>query len=187
MFMNMKENKKIIFIILGVIIILAASLRLYRLDQVPPALNWDEMANGYNAYTIANWGRDEWGKSWPFYFKSFEDDKSPIHIYLTAISVKFLGLTDYATRLPIAILGVFNVALLFFLARILFKSDLAGLIAAVFLAVSPYSLQYSRFNHEANVALFFFMLGLFIFLKSVAGRKKLLPLSYLSFGISILS
>ncbi len=60
-----------IHILLISIVILAASLRLYKLDSVPPSLNWDEVAFGYNAYTIANWGKDEWGKSFPLVFTSF--------------------------------------------------------------------------------------------------------------------
>lgn len=171
---------------LFIIIIIAAFLRLYKLDQVPPSLSWDEAAVGYNAFTIANWGKDEWGNFFPLAFKSFGDDKNPVHIYSTALSVRLFGLSEFTTRLPMAIYGVLNVLLLFYLARLFFKSDLAGIIAAFFLAVSPYNLQFSRFNHEANVALFFFMLGLYLFVKSVGSRKRLW-LSFLCFDISIIS
>ena len=58
----MKNKVKVV---LFIIILLAAFLRIYKLDQVPVSLNWDEAAFGYNAYTIANWGKDEWGDSFP--------------------------------------------------------------------------------------------------------------------------
>ena len=74
-------------ILLLVIILLGAVLRLYKLDLVPPSLNWDEAAVGYNAYTIANSGRDEYGNFFPLYFLSFGEGKNPIHIYFTALSV----------------------------------------------------------------------------------------------------
>jgi len=51
--------KRIYLIILAMILVLGAILRFYKLDQIPPSLNWDEVAAGYNAYTIANWGADE--------------------------------------------------------------------------------------------------------------------------------
>src|SRR5688572_23536428 len=107
---NMK-NKKLILLIL--IIFLAAFLRLYKLDKIPSALNWDEVDAGYNAYAIANWGRDEWGESFPLVFTSFRDDKHPVHIYSTVPFVKLFGLSDFITRLPSALAGVLSVFLIY--------------------------------------------------------------------------
>ena len=180
-------KKYLIYLFLGGVILLAAFLRFYKLTQVPPSLSWDETAVGYNAYTIANWGKDEWGKAFPVVFKSFEDYKHPVHIYATAISVKLFGLSEFSTRFPAALFGVANVIVIFFLARELFKSKLLGLIAALFLAVSPYNLQFSRFNHELNFAVFFLMLGMFLFLRGVKKKNYLLSLSFFSFGLSFIS
>lgn len=174
-------------IVLLIIVLLSAILRLYKLDQIPPSLSWDEVANGYNAFTIANWGADEWGKVFPLSFKSFEDDKHPVHIYLTALSVRLFGLSEFSTRLPASLFGILNVVVIFFLAKIIFDSSLTGLFSALFLAISPYALQFSRFNHEANFALFFFMLGLLLFFLGKKKKNFLLPLSFLNFGISILT
>lgn len=170
-----------------IIVILSAVLRLYKLDTIPPALSWDEVAVGYNAYTIANWGRDEWGRFFPLTFKSFEDDKHPVHIYLTAMSVRLLGLSDFSTRFPAALFGVLNVVVIFFLANKIFGSSMISLLAAFFLAISPYNIQFSRFNHEANFVLFFFMLGLLLFLKGIRDQGAFLPWGFFSLGISLLS
>jgi 4-amino-4-deoxy-L-arabinose transferase-like glycosyltransferase len=180
-------SKYKIAITLFFILILASFLRIYKIDQIPPSISWDEAAVGYNAYTIANWGKDEWGKSFPLYFKSFEENKNPVDVYLTAISVKFLGLSEFSIRLSSALFGIFNVLLIFFLAKILFKSNLLGLIAALFLSISPYNIQFSRFNHEANFVLFFFMLALVLFFLGKERKNILLSFSFLSFGISILA
>ncbi|TSC88561.1 MAG: Glycosyl transferase family 39 [Microgenomates group bacterium Gr01-1014_7] len=174
-------------IFLFLIILLAAFLRIYKLDQVPPSVNWDEAAAGYNAYAIANWGKDEWGKAFPLVFTSFKDDKHPIHIYLTVPFVKIFGLSDFTTRLPGAIIGVLSVLVIFYLTRILFKNDLTALISALFLAVSPYHLQFSRGLWEVNFALFFFMLGLLMFYLALQKKGWLINISFLSFGLSILS
>lgn len=178
----MKDKIKILLLI---IVILGAVLRIYKIDQIPPSISWDEAAVGYNGYTIANWGRDEWGKLFPLVFTSFRDDKHPVHIYFTALSVRIFGLSDFSTRLPSAIFGILNILIIFYLARLIFSSNFAGLISALFIAVSPYSIQFSRFNHEANFALFFWMLGLFLFLKATHERKKLFPYSIISFAISL--
>jgi len=181
------KSKFFKYLPLIIILSLALFLRLYKLDVVPPSLSWDEAANGYNAYTIANFGKDEWGVDFPLYFHSFGDDKNPVHIYITALFVKVLGSSDFTTRLPEAIFGVLCVATIFLLGKIFFKNIWVGLIAALFLAISPYNLQFSRFSHEAIFALFFFMFGILLFLKSIKDRHFLLPISAICFSLSILS
>lgn len=169
------------------ILILSFALRVYKLDSVPVSLNWDEVDAGYNAYTIANWGKDEWGQFLPLVFTSFRDDKHPVHIYLTAPFVKLFGLSDFTARFPGAMIGSLSVLVIFFLARILFKSNLVGLLSALFLAVSPYHLHFSRGLWEVNFALFFFMLGLLLFYLALEKGGWLINISFLSFGISLLS
>ncbi|MCL4417824.1 MAG: glycosyltransferase family 39 protein, partial [Actinobacteria bacterium] len=181
----MLSNK--VCLLLAMIIVFSFVVRVYKIDSVPPSLSWDEAAVGYNAYTIGNWGRDEYGKLFPAYFKSFGDDKHPVYVYATAFFVKLMGLSELSTRLPAAIFGVLNVLLIFFLAKLMFSSRILGLIAAFFLAVSPYNIHFSRFNHEANFALFFFILGLTLFYLTINKNNKFLPLSVLSFGISIIA
>jgi 4-amino-4-deoxy-L-arabinose transferase-like glycosyltransferase len=179
--------KKIRIATLGLIIVCAIVLRFFKLDQVPPSLNWDEVAAGYNAYTIANWGADEYGTKFPIVFKNFGDDKHPVHIYLTALVVKVFGLSDYSTRASSAAIGVFGVIAIYFLAKKLFKNELVGIFAAGFLAVSPYHLHYSRGLWEANFALFFLLLGLALFYYGVEKKNWLLPASFASFGLSFFS
>lgn len=169
------------------IVILALFLRVYKLGVIPPSISWDEAANGYNAWTIANFGKDEYGKVFPFFFKSFGDDKHPVHIYITAVFVKLLGLSEFSTRLPSAIFGVFNVILLYYLAKVLFAKKEIGLIAALLLAISPYNIHFSRFNHELNFTIFFFMFGVLLFIVGTNTKKKFLPIAYISFGISLLT
>lgn len=178
---------KKIHIFLIAIIILATFLRIYKLDQVPVSLNWDEASYGYNAYTIANWGKDEWGKSFPLVFTSFHDDKHPIIVYITAIFVKVFDLSDFSARFPTALFGVLNVWLIYLLAKQLFKQNSVALFAALFIAVSPYNIHLSRGLWESNFALFFYMLSLYLFFKALENKPKLFPISFISFGLSFFS
>ena len=168
------KNKKYILI---AIIFLALVIRVYRIDSVPAAVNWDEAAVGYNAYTIANWGKDEWGKTLPLVFKSFEDYKHPVHIYMTALFVRVLGLNDFSVRIPSAIFGVLNVYLIYLVGKRLFNSEWMGIIASLFLALSPYNIHFSRFNHELNFAVFFFLLAIYLFCKAIQEKETLHILS----------
>lgn len=172
--------------ILIFIIILSFVLRVYKLDSAPPSISWDEAAVGVNSWDIANYGRDEYGKFLPVFFRSFGDDKHPIHIYITAFFVKFLGLNEFSIRIPSTVFGTLNVLLIFLLGKILFKKNEIGLSAALFLAISPYAIHFSHFNHEANFALFFFMLGFLLFYSSF-NKSKYLPFSVLSFCITFIT
>lgn len=185
MFMNIRIDK--IKALLILIIVLAAILRVYKISEVPPSLSWDETAVGYNAWTIANFGRDEWGQFFPTTFTSFRDDKHPVHIYATAASVKLLGLSEFSTRLPSAIFGVLSVILIYHLGKLLFKNTWLGIIAAAVLTVSPMSLHFSRFNHEFNFAMVFLMLGLVLFYQGLEKKDWRLSLAFLSFGMSLLT
>lgn len=182
----MRELLKIkkIYFLLALVVIFSFVIRAYKIDSVPPSLTWDETAVGYNAFILANYGQDEYGKNFPVYFKSFGEDKQPIHIYITAAFVKLFGLSEFTTRIPVAIFGSLNVLIIFFLVRILFRNDLIALFSSLFLCLSPQNIFFSRFNHEANFALFFLMLGLFLFYKSIERTKSFLPFSLPCFLIS---
>lgn len=179
--------KKLVLIILTAILVLSAGLRFYKLDQVPPSLNWDEVAAGYNAYTIANWGADEYGNKFPIVFKNFGDDKHPVHIYITALVVKIFGLSDFSTRASSAAVGVLAVFAIYILGRELFKNEAVGLFSALFLAVSPYAIQFSRGLWETNFALFFFIAGCATFYIGIKKQNWLIPLSFVFWGLSVFS
>src|SRR3990170_6052123 len=91
------------------IVLIAAVLRLWKLDNIPPHLTPDEAALGYNAYSILKTGKDEYGEFLPIIFKSFGDYKPGLYVYLTVPFVAFFGLNEYTVRLPSAIFGIIAV------------------------------------------------------------------------------
>lgn len=169
------------------IVVIGSFLRLYKLDLLPPSLNWDEVAAAYNAYAIKNWAKDEWGKTLPLVFKSFRDDKRPVHIYITSMFYSVFGESDFVSRFSSAVLGILIIPLFFLFGKLYFKSELAGLISSFVIAFSTYEVFYSRGLWEAHFALFFLVLGLVLFKASVDGRKVLYPFAFFSFGLSLLS
>ena len=156
-------------IILILILFLATFLRFYKLD-VYPAFNADEAAIGYNAYSLILTGRDEHGNFWPIHFQSFNDYKPGFYFYLVLPFVKILGLSELAVRIPGASLGVLTVLFVYLLVNELFRSKKFALISALFLAISPWHLQFSRGGWEVNSATFFIVAGLFFFVKAL--RQK---------------
>ncbi|MFA6569893.1 MAG: phospholipid carrier-dependent glycosyltransferase [Bacteroidota bacterium] len=155
---------KIIFIL---IILFSLILRLYKLGDNPPSLYWDEASLGYNAFSILNSGKDEHGEFFPIArFIAFGDFKPPGYIYTAVPSIALFGLTEIAVRLPSALSGVGMVVVAGLLSQLLFKKKRISLLSSFFVAISPWSLQFSRAAFEANLAAFFNLLGIYFFLRS---------------------
>lgn len=183
-------GKKRLFIVLGFILLLAGFLRFYQLGINPPSLTWDEVAWGYNAYSLGIDGRDEFGKLLPLtYLESFGDFKPPLYAYLTVIPVKIFGLTEFAVRFASAFFGTLTVLITFFLTkRIFYRSPHAisvALVSAFVMSISPWHINLSRAAFEANVATFFLVTGVWLFLAALQDGRWFLPLSATSFALSM--
>jgi hypothetical protein len=86
-------SKQIIILLL--ILTLAFTLRVYRVTEVPPSLNWDEVSISYNAYSILKTGHDEWGEFLPLHYRSFGEYKLPIQIYASIPGIALFGLNEF--------------------------------------------------------------------------------------------
>src|SRR5258708_12008451 len=105
---------KLIFV---AILLLSIFLRFYKLGSFPPGFTWDEAAIGYNAWGILTVHRDEWLSRMPLSFRSFGDYKSPLAIYITAVSEKTFRPTAYSLMFPTPVSGF----LFFFSSYFLFS------------------------------------------------------------------
>ncbi len=166
-------------IILILIIVLASILRFYQITTLP-ALNADEAALGYNAYSLIHTGKDEHGQPWPLVFKSFGDFKPGVYIYLTIPFIKLFGLNVLAVRLPGLILSIVSVYLIYLLvkelmlnARMITNNHLSAqagwlpYLSAFLLAISPWHLHFSRGAWETQVSTSFLLLGTYAFLRAL--------------------
>jgi len=183
----MKKNKYLL-ILLGIVLI-GVFLRFYSLGQVPGSLNWDEVSWGYNAYSISETGKDEYGKTLPLSFKAFGDYKQPMYVYLDSVFVKIMDLNSVSVRITSAVFGSLSIILVYFMVREIFSrrnyKEKLALLTALFFAISPWSIQFSRVAYEANVGLFFIILGVFLFFKGLNnGKIKYLFASVIPFALA---
>jgi len=177
-------NKKLSLFFLFSIVMTASVLRLWQLGKIPISPDWDEVALGYNAYSIMQTGRDEYGKFLPIILRSFDDYKPALYAYLTMPAISIVGLNVVAVRLPSAIFGILTVLATFFLIRELFKKDNLALLTAFLLAISPWHIQFSRVAFEANVGVALNVFGILFFLKSFH-KQWFLFLSAIMFGLGL--
>ncbi len=174
-------TKSSTFVLFVAIFLIGAILRFYALGSVPNGLYQDETAIGYNAYSILKTGKDEYGKPYPLYFKSFGDYKLPVYIYSTVASIKLFGLTPFAVRFPSALFGTLTLIMMYVLVRKLTRSESFALLSVLFLSFNPWHLHYSRATFEVSQGLFFFLLGTWCIAKSSEKRHGFFLMGVLSF------
>jgi len=161
----MTKNK----IFLLIILIAAFLIRFFNLSSTP-ALNPDEAALAYNAYSLLQTGKDEHAISWPLHFKSFGDFKPGGYVYLSLPFIKILGLNVLAIRLPNLILSLLTILFLYKIVLLLVKSPFLALLSSLVLTLSPWHIHFSRGAWESSAALSFILIGTYFFFKSINSK-----------------
>jgi len=168
-----KPSRPIWIAALFIIVMAAAWLRLVDLENVPAGFYCDEAGNLYNAASILRTGRDETGATLPLYVWSFDTSyKNPVFIYASMIPVALFGPTPFAARATAAAFGIAAVAAIFVFGRAV-GGTVVGLFAALFLAVVPWHLHFSRIAFELIAFPTLFLIGATGLVRFVDGRRSL--------------
>ena len=171
--------------LLAIIIFLAAILRLYQLGLTPSAFTHDETALGYMGFSLINSPFDANGINILRAVNAFGNWTLPMYPVSTIFPIMFFGFTEFSIRLPSAISGIAGTILIYLIAEIFFKKKSIALIAALFFAISPWSIYFSRIAYETNLATTLFLGGLYSFLLYFKNKNlKLLFFGVLLFGLA---
>lgn len=145
-----------------------------------PSLYWEEVALGYDAYSLLQTGKDHHGNSWPLVaLESFGDWKPTGYVYALLPFIKIFGLSDTAIRLPSALAGVMLILISYFFANELifvFKIEnthkrLLPWITAAVLALSPWAVIFSSAAWEVNLAVMLTLSGVTALFNSLRTQK----------------
>ncbi|MCR5645071.1 MAG: glycosyltransferase family 39 protein [Bacteroidales bacterium] len=156
-----KTSRRLDYILLGVILLVAAVLRLWKLGQVP-------------------FMHDEFSALFRLKFDSFRDliqygikiDGHPAGVqtflYYWAMVV---GWDEFWLKLPFALMGIGSVFLIYVIGQQWFNRKV-GLLAAAFFAVSQLTVFYSQIIRPYSPGLFFVLLMTYFWNKILFGQKK---------------
>ena len=151
------------------IVAVAAFFRLYQLDRVPPAFNFDEAAHATDALEIL--------AGHHFIFSPKIGGVETGFMYLTAGMFALLGAQPLSQRLIAALIGIGTVAAVFFLVRTLFADSTErrrtwlATLTALGLAVSFWHVNYSRIGLEVNMTPFFAVLSFWFLWRGLRSGK----------------
>jgi 4-amino-4-deoxy-L-arabinose transferase-like glycosyltransferase len=172
--------------VLILICLLFLGTRLFRIDTIPSSVYWDEASIGYNAYSVLQTGRDEWGEFMPLHFRAFGEFKLPVYVYSVVISEAVFGLTPFAIRLPSVIFGLLSIVGLYLLVYKLTNIKLLSLLSSFLFVITPWFFIFSRTGYEAVAGLAFFIWAIYFLILSNK-QKFLFIISSFLFIISAYS
>ena len=153
------------WLLFSLILVVAALVRLYALDRVPPSLHPDEAVNGNNALEAWRTGRFH-----VFYADDF--GREGLFINLQALTLGLIRQNQpWVLRLPSAMFGVLTVLGLYLLARKLLGNK-AALLAAFCLATSFWHINVSRLGTRPVAAPLFLVWALYLLLVSCEAAER---------------
>ena len=169
-------NRKFFWIIFSLILVLAGFLRFYGITKFPPSLYWEEVALGYDAFSILKTGKDHHGNPYPIVaFESFGDWKPSLYFYALVPFIKLLGLSELAVRLPSALSGMAIVIGVGILSKNFVRKknrDITQLVTMTLVAISPWAILFSRAGWEVNLATALILWGVVLFFQGLNKNKE---------------
>ena len=176
MLSTMNRRNKVAFAV-AAIVLLAAPLRLYGLNTHPPGLFGDEAADGLDALRILAGERPV--------FLTENNGREALHAYLVAISVRIIGRTPGAVRIPSAISTTLTTLGIFLVARTLFGQRI-GMLSAIISAFTVWPIMLGRMATRPALLPLVLSFSLWLGIEAWArGGKWRWGLSGLVFGAAI--
>jgi 4-amino-4-deoxy-L-arabinose transferase-like glycosyltransferase len=169
------------FLLLGLIVAVAAFMRSYRLEEMPYGVWYDAGEAALEAVKIV--------KGQPFTPLGVYSPNNPsLFFYLLALAFRLFGVNLLTMRLLVAAIGTLTVVAFYFLVRLAFGQRTA-LIAAALLAVSSWHVNFSRFGMGYSTLVpLFEVTTLYYLLKGLrSGRKMDFALGGLMLGLGLYS
>ncbi|MDD4938277.1 MAG: hypothetical protein PHX34_04675 [Candidatus Shapirobacteria bacterium] len=145
----MSKRKDIFKLIL--ILVFGLFIRLILLDRIPVGINDDELHFVLNAKSF-------------FYGQNLSFSEMSSVVFAPIIGP--LPLNLFTVKLPYAIISIFSVLLLYSIVKKLTKSSNLSLLIALVACLNPWSIYTARTSFDAPLAIFFFLLSLYLMVKA---------------------
>jgi 4-amino-4-deoxy-L-arabinose transferase-like glycosyltransferase len=177
----MHKPTKLSIILFTLLVANVCILYFYKLNDIPPGFYVDEAAPAYNAYSILETGKDEYGKSFPIVFRFFEVFAPPIFTYISVIPTYLFGLEKISVRLVSSLSGILSILLFFLLIKKakITKSINLILLGVLMYAITPWLVFHSRIGYEIVLGYLLFIFGAYLLYSSLKNINYLLASSVL--------
>lgn len=152
----LNSNKLLFITILLLIIGFGSFARIWKINDNPPGLQYDEAYNGLDGL-VAMENRD---------YKIFYPDnngREGLYINALAISMKLFGVSNFSIRLVSAFFGILTLVGFYFLLKELKLSKISILLGVFLIATSFWHLNFSHTVYRAVMVPFLLVWLLYFF------------------------
>lgn len=157
-------NRTKVFAI-GVVMLVAIALRIWRIGSIPYVLGGDEASQGLEAMRVLRGQiRNPFATGWL--------SVPTMSFYYNSLTLRFLGQTMTALRLPWAFVGIASVLVSFWVVTRL-KGVHLGLTTAALLATYHYHIHFSRLGSNQIADPFFVGLALLLLYRAIDRHSPL--------------
>ncbi len=175
---HLKANYDVLFLLLIGIVV-----RVWAFGDLPPGLNQDEAATGYDAWSVLNFGIDRNGFPFPVMFVSWGSGMYALNGYLAWPFMLLFGLSETSIRLPHLTLGIASLVLMYQLVRRIVDRPTA-VTALLLLAINPWHIMISRWGLDSNILPGMFLIAVFLLILSLQ-KSRYLPWSAFVLGLCL--
>ncbi len=179
----LKDKYKILVL---AVFIFAVIIRIMNWPNGIEAINCDEAMMAINAKSIAKTGNDIYGVKLPIYFETWLiGGQSALPTYLVALSIRILGNSLLAIRLPILVFSLISLWIIYVLTKKLFNNKIA-IIVLFLTAINPWHIMQSQWNLDCNLFPHIILIAVYLLYKGIDEKKiKSVYLSMIFFALSM--
>lgn len=167
--------------LLLILFIVFSILFFFRMDW-NTLVSWDEAWYGSIAREMlrtSDWMKMIWNGRWYY-------DHPPMGFWLIAASYKLFGISEFSTRLPSVICGIFTIILVYLTSIELFKNKYVGFVAGLIMGSTVWYFIRVRSGNLDSVFVFFYIFTIYLSVKA-SQNFRWFPLAMTAFGGLILS
>ena len=172
------------------VLLLAALLRLWGLSRGDPVN--DEVFYAFRGLGLIDFDEAEaqttpwewFDPAIPFWARISWHDHPPLVFWIQHLFLLIFGESNFAFRLPSALLGILSVWLLYLVGRRLYGSQV-GILAALILAATLNHVYISRVGMQEAYVIFFLLAASYLFLRSL-GKDTYLIWTGIALGLGLL-
>ncbi|NOY74609.1 MAG: hypothetical protein GXP32_02315 [Kiritimatiellaeota bacterium] len=169
--------KRVFIVAVFLLAVVSVTLHFVELDVIPNGFYGDECAIGYNAWSILETGRDEYGTFLPVFFRCFDNYHDPVMVYTIAPLIKVWGLSKWVVRMPSGIYLLLASIAFYFLVFNITRNRYASLGSAFLFSLSPWVFPVSRSTMSGYTPMLLgIVLGCFFLRKMM--RKRSMPAAF---------
>lgn len=181
-FMGKINKQKLIF---WLIILVGILIRIYNFPVALHEMNSDEIMTAVNAKSIADTGKELGGIDFPVYLQGW-GGQSVVLLYLMSLSIKVIGYSLVAVRIPFIIVSIASMFVFYDLLRKISKSEKIALIGLALVSISPWHMLQSLWALDCNMFPHFLIMAIDMLYTGIKKNRNILTyISMVFFAITL--